>query len=308
LLDSNRAAAQATPASAGELPGTIVVHVTDTSLNPLRAQVSLPAFGVDVQLPPEGLAFFVDVPDGLYVVRVRLEGYTSESRALRVTGDTARVDFVLSPVQTEPAKPEPVRARGVAQARLRYFIERGLTTESGAFITRTAIERDGARTPGGVLRGVPDVIVERGARRRTIVRSRHAAGPGCAAGMVVFVDGAPLRGSDDVSAVAVTERSSRAEYAQLANWRPSREPARDAAMPELRWVGPHGGDLVKVAHNAVAGSSTSTARRRHVSDVDEVRLSSVVAIEVYSSPASVPPEIQMPGAECGVVLVWTAGA
>ena len=102
-LGSTRSIAQTTSASTAELPGTIVVHVTDTSLNPLRAQVSLPVFGVDLRLPPDGLAFFADVPDGLYLVKVRLQGYASESRMLRVTGDTVRIDFVLSPDAATPA-------------------------------------------------------------------------------------------------------------------------------------------------------------------------------------------------------------
>jgi hypothetical protein len=76
----------------------------------------------------------------------------------------------------------------------------------------------------------------------------------------------------------------------------------------LRWVGPSGRDLVRVARDPTSASPTVALRGSRVTDIDQVKVSSVVAVEVYSSPGAAPPEFQVPGGECGVVLIWTAGA
>jgi hypothetical protein len=41
--------------------------------------------------------------------------------------------------------------------------------------------------------------------------------------------------------------------------------------------------------------------------VNQVPLSTVAGVEVYPTLAGVPPEFRMSGAECAVVLIWTAG-
>jgi hypothetical protein len=42
-------------------------------------------------------------------------------------------------------------------------------------------------------------------------------------------------------------------------------------------------------------------------DVNQVPLPTVAGVEVYPTLAGVPPDFRVPGAECGVVLIWTAG-
>lgn len=303
-----QSAAQAGSAHAADVPGAIVVQVTDTSLNPLPAEIMFPALGVGLRLSAEGTVVLVSVPDGLYLLEVRHDGHTSDSRLLRVAGDTVRVGFVLSPVADEQGRPNALAAGGLERARLRSFIERRATMTSGTFLTRAAIEREGERTAGALLRGMRNVRVERGARGRTIVRSTETSGPDCDRGMLVFVDGAAIASSDDSSpGAAAAEHHSRAQHSREARRRLTAGGVA-AASPALRWVGPSGDDLVRVAHDPASVTETTAGRGPRVTDIDRMKASSLVAVEIYASPGSAPREFQLPGAQCGVVLIWTAGA
>jgi hypothetical protein len=55
--------------------------------------------------------------------------------------------------------------------------------------------------------------------------------------------------------------------------------------------------------DAAGGANTAS-----LFDVNQVPLSAVVGVEVYPTLAGVPAEFRLPGAECGVVIVWTGGA
>jgi hypothetical protein len=213
--------------------------VTDTCLNPLPAEVALPVLGFGVRLSEDGTAVLLDVPNGLYLVEVRHAGHASDSRLVRVAGDTARADFALTPIAAERG---PAGARGggdIARARLHYFIQRSATAMSpGTFITRHQIER----------------------------RALCSATSGASASSVPPADGGSCA-------------------------RPKHQRA----------------DLVRVAHNAVRAGETTAVRGAGVTDIDRVKVSSVAALEIYASRGSAPPEVQLPGAECGVVLIWTAG-
>lgn len=195
-----RAAAQARVALAAGLPGAIVVQVTDTSLNPLPAEVALPQLGVALRLGEEGTLTLANVPDGLYLVEVRHDAHAPDARLLRVSGDTARFDFVLSPANAEGDRARGPRATGMAQARFHYFVARSAEISSGVFITRIQIERRAPRTVSALLRDVQGVRIQRGSGGRTIVRSTLAPHAGCADGMAVFLDGAVL--TTDVGRVA----------------------------------------------------------------------------------------------------------
>jgi hypothetical protein len=296
-----RSTAQAHAAIAAGLPGAIVVQVTDTSLNPLPAEVVLPALGLGTRVSENGAVMLVNVPDGLYRVEVRHEGHASDSRLVRVTGDTSRADFALTPIAADRGPTDARGGRDIALARLRYFIERSATLTPGTFITRDDIERRGVRTVTALLRDIRGVQVERGAGRRTTVRSTEAPDPGCARGMLVFVDGDEITPTDDSSLDAATEQPPRAR-------RPREAPLPLTAGRRVRWVGPSGADLVRVAYDVASVPQATTVRRAGVTDIDRLKASSVVALEIYSSPGSAPPEFQLAGAECGVVLIWTAGA
>jgi hypothetical protein len=157
-----------------------------------------------------------------------------------------------------------------------------MTMTRGTFLTRNEIERRGTRTVSALLRGIQDVRVERSARGRTIVRSTEASGPGCPNGMLGFLDGTemtPLAGSDE-----------------------------GTRLPALSWIGPSTDNLVRLTHDRTNGSRATAVRSPRMTDIDRVKVSSVLAVEVYAWPNSAPPEFQMPGAECGLVVIWTAGA
>jgi hypothetical protein len=83
-----------TPAGRISHPGAILVQATDTSINPLAVEIVLPAFGLGVRLSDEGVALFLNVPDGVYLMQARHLGYRPEWRVIRITGDTARIDVV----------------------------------------------------------------------------------------------------------------------------------------------------------------------------------------------------------------------
>jgi hypothetical protein len=55
---------------------------------------------------------------------------------------------------------------------------------------------------------------------------------------------------------------------------------------------------------ALEGATSNTSS---LFDVNQVPLSTLAGIEVYPTLAGVPAEFRVAGAECGVVLVWTAG-
>ncbi|MFN2566015.1 MAG: carboxypeptidase-like regulatory domain-containing protein [Gemmatimonadaceae bacterium] len=307
VVPSAQSAALTHPAYAADQRGAILVQVTDTSINPLPAEVVLPALGLGVRLSVDGTVLVANVPDGRYLVQVRHEGYASDSHLLRVTGDTVRIDFVLSPAADERGRRGAPDAGSLARARLRYFIGRRTTMSPGTFLTRTAIELRGARTVSALLRDVPGVRVERVAKGRTILRSTEASGPGCVDGMFVFLDGAEMTPSDGSSSDAVPEHS-RAEHPLQSPRRPAAGGPEGTTLPALRWIGPSAGNLVQVADDHTNGSGTMAVRGRRTTDIDRVKVSSLVAVEVYSSPGSAPPEFQTPGVECGIVLIWTAGA
>jgi hypothetical protein len=300
---------QADPARAPALPGAILVHVTDTSINPLAAELVLSALGLGVRLSDDGSVLIENVPDGVYLIQVQHEGYASDSRLAHVAGDTALVDVALPPLAAAGGRPGAAHAGGIVRARMLYFVSRGATLAASSFITRAEVERRRARTMGDLLRAVLDVKVDRGARGRMIARSTGASRLDCADGMLVFLDGVAMNepvgpGPDPAPP---DERHPRAGRSRPASWRLTGG-GQENGLRALRWVGPSGGDLVRVALDPGRVPATTTAVRPGAADMGRVRMSSVLAVEVYAASGDVPPEFQMPGAECGVVLIWTAGA
>ena len=278
------------------LGGAILVQVTDTSINPLPADVVLPALGLGVKLSEEGALLFLNVPDGVYLVQARHAGHATRSQLIRVTDDTVRVDFVLAP-QAEGARRTADPGGGIAQARLIYFLGRTPTMPLGSFLAGAEIKRRRARTMSALLGRVRDVRIDRTTPGRVTIRSSEATGPGCDAGMLVFVDGMPLPSRGVVSRGGDERADARG---RRLSWRVNRG-RQETAARALRWVGPLGHDLVKVAPDPALASAAPASL---ATDIDRIAMSSVVAVEVYPTLASVPAEFLVPEAECGVVLVW----
>jgi hypothetical protein len=283
-----------TPAAQLAHGGAMLVQTTDTAINPLAADIVLPAFALRVRLSEEGTALLLSIPDGLYLVQARHLGHRPEWRVVRITGDTVRVDFVLAPADLENGSV----GAGLADARLRDFLRRAGAIQLGSFITRGDIERHRPRNLVSLLKRVPHVTIDRGGPGPAVVRSVRPPASACPSGMLLFVDGMlpnPPRtvGLGESAADRrslrgrLTDRSMRdgASVAEGARW-------STGAAPR------HPGD-------AGWGAGGGGRTRRTTSALDWVPISLVAGVEVYPSEVDVPVEFRVAGAECGAVLVWT---
>src|SRR3712207_1069231 len=110
--------------------GAIFAQAVDTSINPLAAEIVLPAFELAARVNDDGAVLFVNVPDGLYLMQARHLGHRPEWRFVRVIGDTARVEFILAPADIR----DGVARGGLAESRLREFLRRTGTIPLGSFL------------------------------------------------------------------------------------------------------------------------------------------------------------------------------
>jgi hypothetical protein len=283
-----------TPSARIVHPGAILVQAMDTSINPLAAEIVLPAFGLGVRLSDEGAVILRNIPDGMYLIQARQLGYRPEWRVVRITGDTARIDFVLPPADAAH------QGGGLAASRLRDFMRRSGSIQMASFITLAEIERRRPRNLVALLGRVPEITIDRAGLAPSIVRSNRATQPECASGMLVFVDG--MLPSPPEIAVGLTEPSGgRPSSRRLRSQRVmvGRATAGDAS----RWsTAATARELAGVSPVAPNGP---TSARRGASPLDWVPVSLVAGVEIYPTVDDVPPEFRIGGAECGVVLVWT---
>ncbi len=268
-------------------PGAIIVQTVDTSINPIAAEIVLPAFAVGVRLSEEGAALLLNIPDGLYLIQARHLGYRPEWRVARIRGDTVRVEFILAPADGPNG--------GLAEARLREFLYRSGRIQMASFITRADIDRRRPRNLAALLSRISDVTVERAGPGPTIIRSSRARGLECASGMLLFVDG-----------MLPNPPQPTAEPGLLA------PAAERQSSRTLRAVSAGGADASRwsTGLSARAGVESVTSRRptsarSTTSPLDWVPISLVAGVEIYPIISDVPPEFRVAGAECGVVLVWT---
>jgi hypothetical protein len=297
-------AALPTSPAAGQTPsgrvahhGAILVQAVDTSINPIAAEIVLPAFGLGVRLSDEGIVMLLNIPDGTYLVQARHIGHRPEWRVVRITGDTARLEFVLPPA--EPARGS--QGYGLAESRLREFLRRSVDLQQASFITRAEIERRRPKSLAALLGRLPDIAVD-GSAQGPVVRSAHTTPAQCNAGMLVFVDG---------MLPTVTAMARGLEEAVL-----DRPPPRGGLRPERATFGAgivgSGGSAQRPLASArdVAGaasrvSSGPTSPRRMTSPLEWVPIAFVAGVEIYPTVADIPPEFRVSGSECGAVLVWT---
>jgi hypothetical protein len=274
--------------------GAILVQAMDTSINPLAAEIVLPAFGLGVRLSDEGAVLLRNVPDGMYLIQARQLGYRPEWRVVRITGDTARIEFVLPPADGVH------QGGGLAGSRLRDFLRRSGSIQMASFVTRAEIERRRPRNLGALLGGVAEITIDRAGAGPAIVRSNRATQPGCASGMLLFVDGM-LPGAPEIAG-GLTERSGeRPSSRRLRSERAT--VARASAGNAERWsTATTARELAGVEPVAPYGP---TSPRRRSSPLDWLPVSLVAGVEVYPTVDDVPPEFRIGGAECGAVLVWT---
>jgi hypothetical protein len=276
-------------------PGAIIVQTTDTSINPIAAEIVLPAFGLGIRLSEEGAALLLNVPDGLYLIQARHLGYRPEWRLARVRADTVRLEFVLGPADGGNG--------GLAEARLRDFLRRTGGMQQASFITRGEIDRRRPRNLAALLRRLPEVSIDRAGPGPTVIRSNRATRPECRSGMLLFIDGMlpnppPLTAGPALPERAV-ERSSRSWRADRTLLGRGSVGATDASP----WsTGLSGRELAGGEPVTRAGPTSAT---RAASPLDWVPISLVGAVEIYPTVTDVPTEFRVAGAECGVVLIWT---
>jgi hypothetical protein len=277
-------------------PGAVLVQAMDTSINPIAAEIVLPAFGLGVRLSDEGVALLLNIPDGTYLIQARHLGYRPEWRFVRIAGDTARIDFVLPPADGSHGG-----GAGLAESRLRDFLRRSGSIQMASFITRSEIERRRPRNLVALLGRIPELRIDRAGPGPTVVRSIHATQLRCASGMLLFVDG--MLPTPPPVAVGITEASG--ERPSLRRLRSERATLGGvtAGGAASRWSsGATARELAGVEPVAPGGP---TSARRATSPLDWVPIALVAALEIYPIVADVPPEFRVAGAECGVVLVWT---
>jgi hypothetical protein len=284
--------------------GAIYFQVIDTSVNPLAgAEVVLPHLGLAMQLAEEASLLLVDVPDGMYLVQARHVGYKTEWRMVRVTGDTARAHFMLMP-DPHPLDTVAVVADGTPlETRLREFLRRSTASPSGYFLTREDVERQRPADVGALLQTVSGVAVQRAMPGPTLVRSRRSAGSRCAGGMLVFVDGMLV---SSPGAGGSRQRTPREDTLALRRGRLGGTTPGGGRSGGRGGIG-RGGSSVFGAEPISNVDAAGPVNASSLFDVNQVPLSTVAGVEVYPSLAGVPPEFRVPGAECGVVLIWTAG-
>jgi hypothetical protein len=276
--------------------GAILVHAVDTSINPLHAEIMLPAFEVAARGNEDGAVLFVNVPDGLYLLQARHLGYRPEWRFVLVTGDTTRLEMVLPPADVRAG----ARRIGLPESRLREFLRRTTAIPLGTFLTRGEIERRRARNLVALLARVPDVVVDRSATGATVVRSERAVEPQCASGMLLLVDAAV---PTTAPVPAGETRDGPHEPRFIHGLRPERFIARaarrDPAQPLLD------ASLLGVVGDGAGDDPRGAGARRTLSVIERIPMAHVAAVEVYPTLTGVPAEFRVSGAECGLVLVWT---
>jgi hypothetical protein len=288
--------------------GAIFFQVIDTAVNPLAgAEIVLPHLGIAMQLAEEGSLLLVDVPNGMYLVQARHLGYKAEWQLVRVTNDTARAHFMLMPAPHALDTVAVVADGAALETRLQEFLRRSASNPTGYFLTRADVEQRRPADVGALLQMVNGVVVQRAIPGPTLVRSRRA-GSRCATGMLVFVDG--LLQNPPSSIGGSRQRLARDDSLGLRRPR-----AGGTTSGGTLGTGPRGtrrGAAASVAGQLLAGEpvigdASGALPPASLFDVNQVPLSTIAGVEVYPSLLGVPPGFRLPGAECGVVLIWTAG-
>lgn len=291
-------------------PGAIYFQVIDTSVNPLAgAEIVLPHLGLAMRLAEEGSLLLVDVPDGMYLVQARQVGYKTEWQIVRVTGDTARAHFMLMPGSHALDTVAVIADAAPLETRLREFLRRSTSSPSGYFLTREDVERRRPADVGGLLQTVSGVVVQRALPGPTLVRSRRSGDSRCTGGMLVFVDGMLVNSPGAIG--GSRQRAPRDDSLGLRRARPGGTAAGGTLGGGGRSGGRGGigrvGSSVLGAEPTLNVDASGTVNTSSLFDVNQVPLSTVAGVEVYPTLAGVPPEFRVAGAECGVVLIWTAG-
>jgi len=191
-------------------PATLVGRVVDSIGNGVpNAEITMnKSDKVHVITGDSGEFRIFGLPPGTVVFNVRRIGFESASfTAVLKPGKTHRASFPM----TATAQNLPTVAVSDTASKTHWLDQfaRRKTTNRGTFITRTEIERRGARTGTDIVRTVPGVRLAplRGAAGYQVIMNRGAGARACIPTM--FVHGMPYSGmlddfvADDIEALEV---------------------------------------------------------------------------------------------------------
>lgn len=216
---------------------------------------------------PNGLYRLDSIAVGAHVFQARRLGYSPLVASIEVdSAEATYADVVMRPAANVLAS-VLVRADLLMRGVPRAFMERMHSGAQGTYITAFDIKRQNPQRVSDILRFVPGVKVSENGE---VFSSRGAVtvlSNGCSSGLPVYLDNIQVGGGTG--------------------------------------GGPEGfiGDLNagRVGRGPTPAGTTAIAR----SVADIVPPEKVVAIEVYSGPASVPPTLPAASSSCGAVFIWT---
>lgn len=216
-----------------------------------------------------GLFRIDSLEPGDHIIAVRRLGFSPLVATIAVdSAGTTFADVVMRPAANVLASvlvKEDMLMRGVPRA----FLERMHSGAQGTFITASDIKRANPQRISDVLRAVPGVKV---APNGEVFTSRGAItilSNACANGLPIYLDNIEVGGGT--------------------------EGAPEGFIGDL--------NVGRVAARGSAPIAGSTASARSIADI--VPPERVVAIEVYSGPATVPVTLPAANSSCGAVFIWT---
>ncbi|MDQ6718995.1 MAG: TonB-dependent receptor [Gemmatimonadota bacterium] len=214
-----------------------------------------------------GLYHLDSIPAGAHVFQARRVGFSPLVASIEVdSGETTYADVVMRPAANVLAS-VLVKADLLMRGVPRAFLERMHSGAQGTYITAADIKKQNPHRVSDILKFVPGVKV---AENGEVFSSRGMVtvlSNGCSNGLPVYLDNVQVGGGTG--------------------------------------GGPDGfiGDqnAGRVGRGPAPVGTTAVAR----SVADIVPPERVVAIEVYSGPATVPPTLPAANSACGAVFIWT---
>jgi hypothetical protein len=218
---------------------------------------------------PNGIFRIDSLEPGDHLIQARRLGFSPLIATIQVDSDlTTYADVVMRPAANVLAS-VLVKADALMRGVPRAFLERMHSGAQGTYITAADIKRANPLRVSDVLRGVPGVRVTANGEIFTTHGAVSILSNACASGLPVYLDNVQVGGGTGGSPDGFIG---------------DQNPGRVASGGGAR----------------IAGSTPIT---RSIADL--VPPERVVAIEVYSGPATVPVTLPAANSSCGAVFIWT---
>lgn len=256
----------------GATPGTsaVVVEVVDENGSPVAsAEVVATGAARGALTNADGLAWIGGIPAGADTVRVQVAGY--EPARLPVALPDGRAAAAAVVLRRSAVRLERVVATGVAERRAPHLegFEQRRARGRGTYLDSAAIQAKRPHRTSDIFRGVPGVELV-------------AAGGG--AYLPRFINSAPSFLAD------VDPRQKK--------------PKRDCTI--LYYLDGVLQNNPGAGHSASLGAAGAMDGSVPTLVVDElVAPDRIAAVELYRSAATAPAQFVRPGADCGIIAIWT---